>query len=205
MVNANNADCIAFDTHTCIARGSLIEVAEVVKNYMGEDIFKPVQILSIPASEPVEIDFRGSLDEVMARLKRRSVSRPEPAEGEARKPPKKAGRPKLGVVSKEVTLLPRHWEWLKKQPGGASVTLRKLVEEARKAHSLQDDLRYSQEVTYRFLTCVAGNLPHYEEVTRALFAGNEDGFKEHTSHWPVDVRAHAEELSRAAFLKDLSC
>lgn len=109
------------------------------------------------------------------------------------------GRPKLGVVAREVTLLPRHWEWLAAQPGGASVALRKLVERARRESGAGDRVRRAQEAAYRFMTAMAGDAPGYEEACRALFAGNAEGFARHVAGWPDDVRAYARELAAPAF------
>jgi len=109
------------------------------------------------------------------------------------------GRPKLGVVAREVTLLPRHWEWLATQPGGASVALRKLVEEARRTHAGSDKRRNAQEAAYHFMAAIAGNLPGFEEATRALFANDQEGFRGRLVAWPDDVREHAIKL---AFGKD---
>src|SRR5471032_2600362 len=95
------------------------------------------------------------------------------------------GRPKLGVVAREVTLLPRHWDWLGRQPGGASVELRKLVDEARRVHAGRDTVRAARESTYRFMTAIAGNLPGFEEATRALFAGEAQRFGNLIEPWPV--------------------
>ena len=192
-------DCIAFDNHKCIAMGNTIEVAKKVKRYISEDTHKPILIFNSTNSEPIEIDFRGSIDDVINRIQKISKIITDTTIAKAKEPLKKPGRPKLGVVSKEVTLLPRHWEWLKNQHGGASVTLRKLVEEARRINVSKDYVRSSQEVTYRFLTSVAGNLPKYEEVTRALFAGNAKCFTELIDDWPIDVREHAKKLSKEAF------
>ena len=112
--------------------------------------------------------------------------------------PRGPGRPKLGVVAREVTLLPRHWEWLNSQPGGASVALRKLVEDARKTHAHGDRVRRSQEACYRFVSTMAGNEPGYEESLRALFAGKKDRFFELTNPWPEDVRTFARALAADA-------
>lgn len=114
-------------------------------------------------------------------------------------PQRGPGRPKLGVVSREVTLLPRHWDWLNSQPGGASVALRKLVEEARRVNNKRDKVRCSQEVTYRFISVIAGDLPGFEESTRALFAGAPERFNDLMVSWPVDIRDHARKLAKAAF------
>jgi hypothetical protein len=108
------------------------------------------------------------------------------------------GRPRLGVVAREVTLLPQHWEWLGRQPGGASVALRKLVTDARQANRGKDRIRESQEAAYRFMTALAGNLPGYEEALRALFARNSERFEEWVGPWPTDVRDYARMLAGAA-------
>jgi hypothetical protein len=113
-----------------------------------------------------------------------------------------AGRPKLGVVAREVTLLPRHWEWLSGQPGGASVALRKLVEDARRTNAGTDRVRHAQEVAYRFMSAIGGNLPGYEEAIRALFAGDRARFEATIDGWPADVGAHAHKIAAAAFSKD---
>ena len=109
------------------------------------------------------------------------------------------GRPKLGVVAREVTLLPRHWQWLSEQPGGASVVLRKLVESARTQQSPKVRARRAQESTYRFLFALGGDLPGFEEATRRLFAGDQAGFAEQLQDWPEDIRAHAIKLADHAF------
>ena len=107
------------------------------------------------------------------------------------------GRPKLGVVAREVTLLPRHWDWLAAQPGGASVTLRKLVEEARS--DPRHRTRAVRDSIYRFATGLVGNAPGYEEAIRALYAGQREEFAAHIEGWPPDIRAKLEDMSVAAF------
>jgi hypothetical protein len=109
------------------------------------------------------------------------------------------GRPKLGVVAREVTLLPRHWEWLGRQPGGASVALRKLVEDARRANGGKDRIREAREAAYRFMSAMAGNEPGFEEATRALFAGARGAFEANVAGWPHDVKAHARRLAEPSF------
>lgn len=107
------------------------------------------------------------------------------------------GRPKLGVIAREVTLLPRHWDWLNSQPGGASVALRKLVEEARRTRGDKDRTRAAQEAAYRFMSAIAGDLPGFEEASRALFAYDRRRFGELVAGWPEDVRDHAIKLAFA--------
>jgi hypothetical protein len=117
----------------------------------------------------------------------------------AEQPVRQAGRPKLGVVAKEVTLLPRHWEWLALQPGGASVTLRRLVDEARRSQGSRDAVRAAQERCYRFLHAIAGNLPGYEDALRALYRADAEAFHGALAEWPQDLREHATALATEAF------
>lgn len=105
------------------------------------------------------------------------------------------GRPKLGVVGREVTLLPRHWEWLNSQSGGASVALRKLVEIAMRENAEKDDIRHRHEAAYRFMTALAGDLPGYEEALRCLFANEREGLEEHIKGWPADIKRLALQLA----------
>jgi hypothetical protein len=122
--------------------------------------------------------------------------RPDEAEAEA--PRRRRGRPKLGVVAREVTLLPRHWTWLNAQPGGASVALRKLVEAARKGNGDGDRKRAGQEAAYRFIHAIAGDRAGFEDAARALFAGDLGGFEDAIADWPHDVREHATMLAARA-------
>ena len=108
--------------------------------------------------------------------------------------PARRGRPKLGVVAREVTLLPRHWDWLSQQPGGASVTLRKLVEQARKTHAGADAQRARREGAYRFMSALAGDAPGFEEASRALFAGDRGRLSGLMAPWPADIVATVEAL-----------
>ncbi|MCR6475926.1 DUF2239 family protein [Variovorax sp. ZS18.2.2] len=113
--------------------------------------------------------------------------------------PRGVGRPKLGVVAREVTLLPRHWDWLNRQPGGASVALRRLVQEASRVNADRDAVRASREATYRFMTAIAGAQPGFEEATRALFAGERNRFEGLIDAWPADLRTHLQKLSAAGW------
>ncbi|MEZ5645843.1 MAG: DUF2239 family protein [Burkholderiaceae bacterium] len=106
------------------------------------------------------------------------------------------GRPRLGVVAREVTLLPRHWAWLSQQRGGASAALRRLVDEARQVHAQADLRRQAQERAYRFMSAIAANLPDFEEASRALFAGDGQALARRTEAWPADVRNHLAWLAR---------
>jgi hypothetical protein len=164
-------------------------VALKIKEALEQGERNPVLIFDDSTSELVEVDLRGSAEEVLGRLA-------GPSEHEQTRGP---GRPKLGVVAREVTLLPRHWEWLSQQPGGASVALRKLLEEARRVNADKDRQRQAEEAAYRFMSAMAGNEPGYEEALRALFGGNRVRFEEMVARWPQDVREHAIGLAAAAF------
>jgi hypothetical protein len=112
--------------------------------------------------------------------------------------PRGPGRPKLGVVAREITLLPRHWEWLASQPGGASVALRKLVEHATRANAGKDRVRASQNAAYRFISVMAGDRVGFENTARALFAGDAAAFNRLVDAWPKDIRDYAKRLAADA-------
>ena len=106
------------------------------------------------------------------------------------------------MVAREITLLPRHWDWLAQQKGGASVAIRKLVDEARRNNEGSDRIRLAQEAAYRFMSTMAGNRPHFEEAIRALFANDAPRFEQLIAEWPADVRDHAARLAVPAFHHD---
>lgn len=193
--------CTAFEGYQCIASGSLADVAGKVKEIIDRGVQAPILIFDDFTSEVVEVDFRGTAQDVLKRVEI-STESGDSAAGlfdEGRVAPRGPGRPKLGVVSREVTLLPKHWDWLNTQPGGASVALRKLVEEAKRVNSDRDKVRQAQEAAYRFMSAMAGNLPGFEEATRALFAGDPDRFNDSVISWPADIKEHARNLSDSAF------
>lgn len=180
----------AFAGTALIAQGDLADVARRTKQRLDSGESAPVVIFDAFTSHVVEIDFRGTIDDVLSRLPR---SQPE-APG-----PRTPGRPRLGVVPREVTLLPRHWEWLAKQPGGASAALRKLVENALRHSGPEDRKREAQESTYRFSVTMAGNEAGFEEAMRALYSADAERFEEMSATWPADVRDHARNLAALAF------
>lgn len=179
--------CTAFEGSRRIVSGEIADVALKVKELVDRGEQAPVLIFDDDTSQLVEIDFRGAAEDVLARLRPSAEA------------PRGPGRPKLGVIAREVTLLPRHWEWLASQPGGASVALRKLVERARGANQSQDRIRVARESAYRFMSAMAGNEPGFEEATRALFAGKRERFEEETTGWPVDIQAQARRLASLSF------
>lgn len=195
--------CTAFRGKHGLASGPLRHVSTRVKEALDQGEDESILIFNDLDSRPVEVDFRGTLEEVLQRLPpepgTESGTEPGPEPEQARDEQRGPGRPRLGVVAREVTLLPRHWDWLGRQPGGASVALRKLVEAARKTGESQERLRLARESAYRFMSAMAGNEPGFEEATRALFAGQEERFRAMTEPWAPDLRAHALKVAAAAF------
>ncbi len=181
--------CTAFAGDRRIASGAPRDVVPAVK--AATEAGESVLIFDDADAKPVEFDLRGDLDAVLARL-------PVPVEEKPKEPKRGPGRPKLGVTAREVTLLPRHWDWLAAQPGGASVTLRKLVEGALREAEGPDRARKAKEAAYRFMTAMAGDRPAYEAAVRALFADDWRGFDAATEGWPADVREMATRLTGPA-------
>lgn len=189
--------CTAFLGMGVVASGSLQHVVSTVKEALGDRDLIQLFIFDDTTGKQIDVDFRGKTEDVLKRLGEQFGDLPDTEASQL--PPRRIGRPKLGVVSGEVTLLPRHWEWLKSQPGGASVTLRKLVDEARHAGGEQSKIRESQEATHYFMTAMAGNFPQYEEALRALYAGDLDHFYHFIDDWAPDIRNYIKRLAANAF------
>jgi hypothetical protein len=188
--------CTAFAGHQCIASGELRHVALKAKQVFDNGQHQPILVFEDASGKVVELPLELPAADLLRTLNAKPVEGATPAVLPARSP----GRPRLGVVAREITLLPRHWDWLAAQPGGASVTLRRLVEDARKVTTDSDRRRVAQEATYRFMHALAANLPDYEDATRALFAGDFARFEDALAHWPEDVRDHASLLAADAFV-----
>lgn len=170
-----------------LKQGPLAEVLPQILAAARADEAQPV-IFNLADGRVVDLDLRGGAEDVLARLEATPAA-------EKRGP----GRPKLGVTAREVTLLPRHWDWLSTQPGGASVALRKLVEAQMKAGEGPERARRAKEATYRFITAMAGDRAGYEEATRMLFAGDWTAFDAAVKGWPEGVRETARAMAAAAW------
>jgi uncharacterized protein len=215
-----NTLCTAFQGNTNIASGELKAVALVAKNAVDASSLtgnqSTILIFNDATSDVIELDWRGTVAEFMAKFEavallqdyqtsQNQAQSTIPPETEQDTPSADAatargpGRPKLGVVAREVTLLPRHWDWLATQTGGASVALRKLVEVARKESELKDRIRHASAVTYKFMSTMAGHEPGFEEASRALFSQNRELFEHFTTNWSKDVNIHLQKLSLEAF------
>lgn len=180
----------AFRDTTRIASGSLATVALAVRTTLAMEPTAAILVFDDATGKVVDLDLRGSDIEIAARYTPKG-SETGTANDDA---PRGRGRPKLGVIPREVTLLPRHWDWLALQPGGASQALRRLVDDARKSDGGRSQTRAAQERAYAFIATMAGDREGFEEASRALFAGDDARFAEHSRSWPADIRAYAREL-----------
>jgi len=206
MTQSHEARWTAFSGTRRIQSGAPAEVARAAKAVV--DGGEQAVLVFDDASRVVDIDYRGSPENVIARLGLiDDTSTPSNGNGKSEDSspylespaPRGRGRPRLGVVAREVTLLPRHWDWLGTQPGGASAAVRRLVDSARQSSVDKDRIRTAKESAYRFISAMAGNEQGFEEATRALFAGDETRFAAMSDSWPRDVRDHARALARQAF------
>lgn len=177
-----------------LARGSYADIAQALASLAEPE--QPVLVFDDATGAPVDAPPRPEHAALLARLEGPASPAPAAAAAAPTQAPRPApGRPRLGVVAREVTLLPRHWAWLAAQPGGASAALRRLVEQARKSGDSADERRRASERCYKFMSAIAGHRPGFEEAARALFAGERERFEALVAAWPADVAAHAGELA----------
>ncbi len=182
MTHASAPTFTAFANNRRIATGTRDQVIAALRPQAAE--LTALFVFDDATGEPIDLDLR---DTAISKYSD-AVPCQEPST-------RSVGRPKLGVVAREVTLLPRHWDWLNRQPGGASVALRKLVEDARRINADRDAVRAARERSYRFMSAIAGHEAGFEEAARALFAGDRQRFDDLIADWPGDVRAHLRGLS----------
>lgn len=176
----------AFAGDKLVASGELRAVILRLKERADRGKADAVLLFDDETGRQIDVSLEGTTEEVLAR------AIPEP-------PPQGRGRPRLGVTSREITLLPRHWEWLERQPHGVSATLRRLVEEARKREPDEEIKRHAREAAHRFMTTMAGDRPGYEEALRALYAKDREAFERRIKRWPADVREHTSRLAGPSF------
>jgi len=196
MTDPHLRPCTAFAGTNRLGAGPLCDVALLVK-HAPANTPTPILIYDDSTGRVVDVDLRGSDMAVVARMMAPLASgNPSIAITSPAAAARGRGRPKLGVIAREVTLLPRHWNWLAAQPGGASVALRKLVEAARIADRPRERIRQARDAAYGFMAAMAGDYPHFEEATRALFADDRPRLESLIDTWPKDVRDH---IIRMAF------
>jgi len=178
---------VAFSGFRQVAAGDRTQVVHALRKLVTtEDAL--VRVFNDTTGERIDLDLRPEAE-----------LSPSPAPAEEAPATRPVGRPKLGVVAREVTLLPRHWEWLSSQPGGASVTLRRLIDESRKTSEGRVSVRASRENAYRFMSEMAGDFAGFEEASRALFAGDLRKFENMVAPWPEDVRLQLAKLAAASW------
>ena len=195
----------AFEGSRRLLSGPLIEVALAVKTAIEMGSCNSFLVFDDATGRVIDLDLRGTKADIIERLSRapRTVvgryaperTKPSADERDDASEPRRRGRPKLGVVAREVTLLPRQWDWLATRPGGASAALRRLVDEAKRNGIPRQQRRAAQEAAYQFMLAIAGDLPGYEEATRALFADNHSRLAQCIADWPEDVRVHVLRLA----------
>lgn len=178
-----------FQGHRAHRTGDLFDVAGNAFDLAGAGLHGWL-ILDDQTGQAIELDLRHGAETAVADYRQRTAA-PETPEARPGR-----GRPKLGVVAREVTLLPRHWDWLASQPGGASAALRRLIEEARRLAADPDRLRKRQEAVYKAMSIIAGDLPGFDEAARGLFAGDNAAFDRQISAWPSDVSTYLRRLSQ---------
>jgi hypothetical protein len=171
-----------------VASGDLRALLTAVKRRRSLTAGPPVLFFEDWSGRQVDFDLRGTAAQAVARAVAAHAAG-EGGEGARR------GRPRLGVVSREVTLLPRHWEWLEDQPNGISAALRRRVDEARKREPAKERARRAALAASRVMTALAGDRPGYEEASRALFAGDRERLQSLVRVWPADVRAYVLRLA----------
>lgn len=167
--------CTVFSGDTWIATGDADAVRDTIRSLGAEGDIGTLLVFDDQTGRQIDLDMRQD----------------EPA--------RPRGRPRMGVVSGEITLLPRHWEWLRAQPGGASAALRRLVDSARRQGISGTAAR---DAAYHFLSAMAGNRAGYEEAIRALYAHDGARFSDLIENWPVDVRDHGRDLAAAWFASE---
>ncbi len=181
---SNTETLTVFAAASVCARGTRESIKAVLQQMAAADDRRPVLMFEDHSGRQIDFDWRA-----------------EPTEDKppAEEAPRRRGRPRLGVKGREVTLLPRHWEWLDSQRGGASAALRRLVDEARKNRAPQDEQLAAQSRCNHFMTAMAGDLMGYEDATRALFSADREAFEHCLEHWPADIKRYAMELATGAF------
>lgn len=194
MHDAAMTACTAFQGDRLLLSGPLLDVALAVKSVIQDNPSSVVLTFDDATGRVLDLDLRGTRADIIGRLSR--AHRSATAAGASE--PHGRGRPRLGVIAREVTLLPRQWEWLAAQPNGASAALRRLVDEARRNGSSEQQRRAAREAAYRFMLGIGGDLPGYEEGTRALFADDQRKLRQCIASWPKDIRAHVLRLAFGA-------
>lgn len=204
MSTAEFGPFVAFEGPRRIAAGDLETVALAIHDRV-DDTREALLAFDESSGHQIDIDLRGDREGVRLwvrnwlRYRATSTAGPASDDPAASAAPRGRGRPRLGVVSREVTLLPRHWAWLSSQGSSASAVLRRLIDEARKADAGPARLREARDAAYRFIAAMAGDRPGFEDAVRALYASKREAFEGALERWPPDVAELAQRLAKGAF------
>lgn len=204
--NPLSKPCTAFENHRLLVSGPLVDVAFAVKTATESGSPDMILVFDDATGRVIDLDLRGTKADIVQRLSQppqtfigryrpRSIEVSEPERKDEISEPRGRGRPRLGVVAREITLLPRQWEWLAAQPRGASAVLRRLVDDARRNWGTRQQRQAAQDAAYQFMLAIAGDLPGYEEATRALFADDRTRLEQWVAQWPKDLRLHVLRLA----------
>ena len=175
----------AYGPTSCIGQGELTDVALAAHRFLRTHPDQSALILQDSTCQIIDLDLSG--DEALLERKANHY----PIRSQAPVPDSK------DPITGEITLLPRHWQWLAEQGGNASATLRRLIDEARRdpKQKADNECRRRQQLTYRFCQALCGDFQGYEDALRALYAADKDSFKTHISTWPADFALRAEALA----------
>lgn len=165
----------AFVGNTRLITDSLLNVALAIKNQQHDSA--PILIFEDQTGKQIDVNITGSESDIQQRY----------AELET---VKKVGRPKLGVISREITLQQKHWDWLDLQNSSASAVIRKLIDQELNNAQSESNIMMTKQTTDRFMSAMLGNMPNYEEATRALYQGNKEGFLELIQDYPNDLKEY---------------
>jgi len=183
----NERTYTAFAADHQIASGDLQSTVLKTKKRIDEGEKESILIFDDSTGKQVDFDFRGTPEKVLQKLSSHPLFVSTHPSATA---PSGPGRPKLGIVSREVSLLPRHWDWLEQQPSGISAMLRKLIDNARKSEPDEERARRRRETGGSFMWSMAGNLPGFEEASRALYASDMKKLEKVIQDWPKDIRKY---------------
>ncbi|MBN2370279.1 MAG: DUF2239 family protein [Vicinamibacteria bacterium] len=189
-----NQGYTAFAGYHHIITASLGEAALGVKGYLDSGGNERVLVFDDQTGDQIDLDLRGSTEDILTRLQ----DHPALARIATKSTRTGPGRPKLGVVSREVSLLPRHWDWLSRQRGGASAALRRIVDEARKNGRKAEPARHALDAAHKFMWIMAGDFPGFEEASRTLYARDFNRLSGWMKEWPKDVREHVGRMAAKA-------
>lgn len=190
----SNRPCAAFENTDLITDGLFLEVLKALKKYDIKDLRNHMRIFDLQSGREIEIDWRGNLPDIIKKYEDKFANPSDVSED-----PPGPGRPKMGVLAKPVTLLPRHWEWLSRQPSGASAAIRKLLDAAMAKSDSGLNKEQIQESTYKLMQAIAGDLTHYEEALRALYKSDQELFELLISKWPKGLQKIIKQMAKPVF------